>query len=160
MPMERRPYQEPQTSMERHVAELVEHLRNGTDNRAGFAEKVEAALRHAFWLEKLCAEQRLEIDNLYKNVLPGMPHIKAMAERFDTRDPDPRAGPSPMAGCLSFDWVMEAIRWRGVWNGFDVKDAETERKVRARTYRQLMRLVRKEFERTFKINMDRLRAVS
>ena len=146
--------------MERHVAELVAHLRDGTDTLTGFAEKTEAALRHAFWLENICAEQRLEIDNLYKNVLPGMPHVKAMASLVDTRDPDPRAGPSPLSGCLSFDWELQAVRWRGVWNGFDAKDAETEKKVRTRTYRQLMRLVRKEFERTFKINMNRLRAVS
>jgi hypothetical protein len=152
--MKRAPYQAPQTAMERHLMELVEHLRNGTDNRAGFAQKVEAAQEHAFWLEKTCAEQREKIHNLYKNVLPQMPHIKALGKLLDSRDPSGRVP----GGALSFDWTMEAVHWRGLWNGFDPKDAETEKKVRARTYRELMRLVRKEFDRTFNLNMGRLRA--
>jgi hypothetical protein len=154
--LKRHPYQPPQTSMERHLVDLVEHVRNGTDSRAGFAQKVEAAQDHAFWLEKTCRDQRAEIERLYKMVIPGLPSVTTHINRVDTRDP---SGFLP-GGCLSFLWEMEAIRWKGVWNGFDHKDAQVEKEVKTRTYRQLLRLVRKEFERTFKLNMSRLRAAS
>lgn len=148
--MKRFPHQPPQTSMERHVEELVAHLREGTDSRAGFAKAVERAQDHAFWLEKTCQELRAENENLYRSRLPGMPSFSASSETLDLCMPYHDQGP------MAFDWNMKALHYRALWNGYDLKDRDVAKRTKLKAFRELLRLFRAEFERTWTLNMGKL----
>lgn len=148
--MDRYPYQVAQTSMERHVIELVAHFRNGSDTLAGFAQAVERAQSHAFWLENIVKEQQAEIEKLYTSRIPGMPSVSASSELSDFRQCARVAGP------LAFDWRMENIAYRALWHGYDVKDHDLAKRVKRRAFRALLRLFRAEFEKTWTLNLDKL----
>jgi len=139
--MNRTPYQAPQTSMEHHLLELMEHVRNGTDSRAGFNLAVETAQQHAFWLENEVARQRDEINDLYRKMSPSVTSVTCSSQAIQT-------------GSLCFEWRMEGIQWRGVWmNRPKSEHVDILREVKRRTYREILRLFRSEFERTWKLNV-------
>lgn len=154
--MSRYPYQAPQTSMECHVTELVAHLRDGTDNREGFAKKIEAAQDHAFWLEKRCCELEEEVRRLELFMAPSLPSVKCWNEQIDTRDPS-EVYPV-MGGAIVFDWGMEQIRYRVMWRDGDLGDQHTLKRIKRRTYREILGRFRKEFERTWTFNVSRRKA--
>lgn len=153
MELKRTPYQAAQTSMERHVVGLVEHLENGRDSRGGFNQSIEAAQAHAFWLETRCIELSQEVRRLEMALMPSLPTIKMFSETTDTRDP---SSYYPMrGGAIVFDWGMEQIRYRGVWRDADDPDEHTARQVKRRAYREILGRFRKEFEKTWNINFSR-----
>lgn len=152
----RYPYQDPQTGMERHVADLVAHLRDGTDSRSGFAQKTEAALAHAFWLEKAVVELREEVRALERFMAPTLPSVKMYSSQIDTRDP---AEMYPCAGgAVVFDWEMEKIAYRCMWRDGDPGQDQMMARIKRRSYRDIITRFRKEFERTWTFNLSRRRA--
>lgn len=154
--MERAPFQAPQTSMEMHVATLCEHLRHGEDTQAGFYSKMESAQSHAFWLEKRCIELSAEVRKLEMALMPSLPTLKMYSEQIDTRDPSevyPVRG-----GAIVFDWCMEQIRYRAMWQDHDNPDERTQRQVKRRAYKEILIRFRKEFEKTWNLNFSRRRA--
>lgn len=154
--LKRHAYQAPQTPMERHLMELVAHLRDGTDNRAGFAQKTEAAQDHAFWLEKRCRELQEEVKRLELFMSPSLPNLSCWDKQIDTRDPSsvyPVRG-----GAVVFDWGMEKIHYRGMWRDGDDGDQATLNRIKRRTYQEILGLFRKEFERTWTLNVSRRKA--
>lgn len=154
--LKRYAYQDPQTPMERHLMELVAHLRNGTDSRGGFAQKTEAAQDHAFWLEKRCRELQEEVRRLELYMAPSLPSVKCWSKSIDTRDPSevyPVRG-----GAIVFDWGLEQIRYRCMWQDGDPDDEATLRKIKRRTYREILVRFRAEFEKTWTFNVLRRRA--
>lgn len=154
--MERAPFQAPQTSMERHVAELVEHLRHGEDTQAGFYSKMEAAQAHAFWLENHAAELRAEVRRLEMAMMPALPTLKMMSKQIDTRDPS-EVYPV-MGGALVFDWFMEKIGYRVIIRDMDGPDEKTMRRIKRRAYREILARFRDEFEKTWTFNLAKRRA--
>lgn len=140
--MERTPYQDPQTSMERHVAGLVRHLKDGTDSRSGFAKSVEDAMVHAFWLESECDRLRKENRELDDALNVGMlPTINA---NWNEMKP---VAPSPLH---TFDWHAEPITWRGMMRPFQSQaDAKNWLRIRRSAFRGAVKRLREQFEKTF-----------
>lgn len=140
-PLKRTPYQAPQTSMERHVSELVQHLEHGIDSRGGFNQAVERAMSHAFWLETEYRRLAEDNRNLEDALAVGAPAITASWKELEDCAPTQ----------IHFvDWRMEEVRWRGVLRPFQSQaDAETWARVRRVTFRQLLKRVREQFVKTF-----------
>lgn len=154
--MKREPFQSPQTSMERHVADLVEHLRHGEDTQAGFFSKMEAAQAHAFWLENRCIELSAEVRQLEMKMMPSLPKIVCDSRQIDTRDPSevyPTRG-----GALMFDWAMEKISYRVMIRDMDDQDEKSLRRIKRRAYREILTRFRGEFEKAWTFNLSRRRA--
>ena len=139
--MERKPYQPPQTSMERHLVELVEHARNGTDNRSGFAQKIESAQEHAFWLENECDRLRKEVRTLEDEMAVGLPKVS-----MDWKDTDVRQ--SRYVWFRTIDWIVQPIGYRVMLRSEQSQaDEKTWSRIRKWTFRSLVREMRKEYER-------------
>lgn len=156
MDMKRVPYQAPQTSMERHVVGLVEHLESGRDSRGGFNQAIEAAQAHAFWLEQRCAELSAEVRHLEMKMMPTLPAISCMGNLTDTRDPSEIY--PVMGGALLFDWCMEKIGYRVLIRDMDNPDEKTMRQIKRRAYQEILARFRGEFEKTWTFNLSRRRA--
>ncbi len=142
--MNRSPYQDPQTSMERHITDLVKHLSTGTDTRSGFAQKVEAALAHAFALEaehhRLVEENRKLEDALTVGLIPTF--------SANWRETDPML-PTHVR---FLDWEMEKIRWRAVMRPYQAEaQGEIWCKMRRAALRSIVRRVREQFQKTFPV---------
>lgn len=136
----RAPYAPPQTSMERHLLEIIEHVRNGSDTRAGFAQKVELAQSHAFWLENLCREQQQEIERLLDYCAPRMPDIQCSADQIENH---------------YFDWRMEALGYRVQLRPMERPDDAMLKRIKRHAYRDLLKLFRASFEKTWTFNINR-----
>lgn len=149
----RSPYQPAQTSMERHIVSLVDHLENGRDSRGGFNQAIEAAQSHAFYLEKTILEMRAEIRKLEDALMPTLPSVKCFSEEINTTDPRGWA----LGGGIQFEWWMEAIRFRGMWNGGNAHRS-IDKHMKRRTYREILRRFRAEFEKTWALNQPKRRA--
>ena len=139
--LKRHPYQGPQTPMERHVAALVDSLKNEILSRSQFAAIIEDAMAHAFWLEAECYRLRKDNRELDEAMMVGLPSVHALF----------KSEPALTAVDMScIDWVLEPIRYRAILKPFQVEaDAKTWQRIRRSTFRGLLRLIRKEFERTF-----------
>lgn len=140
--MQRSPYQEPQTAMERHIASLVDDLRYGKDSRSGFAQKIEAALDHAFWLEKEYRRLRDENYELEKKMWLPMPEISASW----------KAEPLPpeMPKIANVFWELRVHRWASYLKPFQTAaDEKMWRRIRQTTFKELVKRIREQFEQTF-----------
>jgi hypothetical protein len=128
--------------MERHIAGLVQHLKDGTDNRSGFAKAVEDTMAHAFWLESECDRLRKENRELDDALHVGM--VPTIAAGW--RDMPPLA-PSPLH---TFDWYVEPIRWRGMFRPFQEQaDEKNWLRIRRSAFRGAIKRLRDQFEKTF-----------
>jgi hypothetical protein len=141
-PLARQPYSPPQTSMEKHIAELVAHLKDGTDNRSGFAAKIEHAMSHAFLLEAECQRLRAENRQLEKDLTVGMlPSFTACWKGIETMEP---------LTMETAQWDMEPLRWRIVMRQHQSQaDLDGWRRIRRAAFKQLVKRIRTVFERTF-----------
>ena len=136
------PYQPPQTSMERHVEELVSHLRNNVDSRSGFAQAVENAMDHAFWLETTCRRLQEDNDELERALCLPLPKITA----------DGKFEPAELnyIEMDRFDWRMNSIVWRVNLNPSQGRaDHKTWTRIRKITYKKILKQFRKAFVDTF-----------
>ena len=141
--MERKPYQSPQTTMERHIAELVEHLKDGKDSRSGFAAKVEHTMSHAFWLESECDRLRRENRQAQDDLAIGM--IPSFTASWKGIEPELTSYNLERAW-----WEMEPQRWYCIMRPHQFKaDEKAWRRIRNAAYKQLQRRIRTVFERTF-----------
>lgn len=142
--MNRIPYQEPQTSMERHIADLMKHLEHGQDSRSGFAQAVEHAMSHAFWLESEHKRLREENEKLTDALTVGMlPTFSASWKETDPQLP---------THVRFLDWELALVRWRAVMRPFQAEaEGDIWLKMRRATLRGVMRRVRAQFEKTFPV---------
>lgn len=141
--MKRNPYQYPQTSMEKHIAELVDNLRIGIDSRGGFAQLVERAMSHAFWLESECKRLRDEIREMESDLAKGM--IPTLCASWKGIEPDISSYNLERA-C----WEMDANRWVCYLRPHQFKADEAGwKRIRATAYKQLQQRIREVFQRTF-----------
>lgn len=140
-PLKRNPYQAPQTSMELHIAELVDHLRRRTGTRSEFATLVERAMSHAFWLETECSRLRAENLELDNALAVGLPLVTSKYFEMDACSP---------VDFSTIEWRLEPLRWRWVLRPFQARASErTWARIRRSVFRGLIRRVRTEFEATF-----------
>ena len=142
--MERKPFDPPETAMERHIAELVDHLQHGYDNRSGFAAKIEGAMAHAFFLE--AEVQQLTEDNhkLEAALAVGLPSITAS---FTATEFKPA---SDITSVWWLDWHLDAVQWRAELRAHHQQaDEKMWQRMRHITFRQLLKRVREQFEKTF-----------
>lgn len=150
--MERAPYQKPQTLIERRIMELVEHLRNGTDNRSGFSLAVENTMALAFSLEKSNVWLREENNRLNKMVMPSFRGVSTYSKEVDTRDPEHRY----LGGAIEFTWCLEEIKYRGVWKAPEELTPEVCDHIKRKTYREILKIFRADFLKTWTLNMSRI----
>jgi hypothetical protein len=141
--LKRSPYQAPQTSMERHISTLVEKLEHGIDGRGGFNQAIEHAMSHAFWLETeylRLAQDNRELENA---LAVGMPIVTASWD----------AGPILPTQMHTIDWQMDSIRFRALVRPFQSHaDVKTWRRIRRSTFKQFIKRVRDQFDKTFPLN--------
>ena len=141
--LKRSPYQAPQTSMERHISTLVEHLEHGVDSRGGFNQAIEHAMSHAFWLET--EYLRLSQDNreLEDALAVGSPSITASWD----------VCPIAPTQLHSIDWRMEVQHFRALVKPFQSQaDEKIWRRIRRSTFKQLLKRIRDQFDKTFPLN--------
>lgn len=137
--MKRKPYQTPQTGMERYIASLVTMLSGGEHNRAEFAAAVEDAMAHAFYLEETCERLRKDHTETEKILSVKTPPLMTT---WDVR-------PTATTMQRIMEWRLEPIIWRTVLSEFQSPDDRNWQRIRHATYRQLLKLMRVQFERTF-----------
>lgn len=139
--MTRAPYALPQTSMERHVAQLVEHLRSGVDSIGGFAQKVESAQAHAYWLETECARLRAEVRKMENELCVGLPTITM--DWSNTEIPI-----RPYVTYEEINWEISPIRYRVRMTRQQLySNEETWGRIRRWTFRAFVQKLREEYER-------------
>ena len=129
--------------MERHISALVEKLEHGVDNRAGFNQAIEHAMSHAFWLET--EYRRLAQDNreLEAALAVGYPSVTASW----------KDGPIEPTQLYSIDWQMDSVLFRARLRPFQSDaDVKTWRRIRRSTFKQLLKRVRDQFDKTFPLN--------
>ena len=90
-------------------------------------------------------------------LLMALPKIETFSTAIDTRDPDGRYG----KGGYSFEWVMEAIRWRGYWwRAHDLEDQKTLDHIKRKAYQGMLKMFRAEFLRTWTLNQPKKEAAN
>lgn len=155
---EREPYAPPSTSMERHIRDLVDHLREGHDTQAGFNSKVESAMAHAHALEEAAVKASLAVRDMERRIAIAAPPISFSSGMIDTAAGAGRYADTSQC-LLTFDWGMEPIRYRVMLREWQAKGDETlKARIKRSTYRSMLRLFRKQFEECFNLNPSFYRA--
>jgi len=132
------------SSMELQILRLIDYLQNKEDNRAGFMVKIDAALSHARYLEERCYNLHFQNEELRDKCQIPMPVLNFKMETV----------PEPVHNYKSFQWEMEALRYRDripVPNlaQFRAENEEFWRLVRRQSYRSFLKLFRKKFDENF-----------
>lgn len=141
-PLTRYRFQDPQTSMERHVSKLVASLRDGIYTRAEFASMIEDAMAHAFWLETRCTELSAENRKLEDALAVGLPTVSARWAEEDM--------PYSIEPQKRIEWRMDPIMWRAQLHPFQAQASHTWwLRIRRSSYRKMLKLFREQFDKTF-----------
>jgi hypothetical protein len=140
------------TSMERHIQELVDHLRHGEDSQAGFYSKIDAALAHARYLEDALIAARKDVADIERRISIATPPLHLRCEMLDMAAGAGRY--DDISNVMQqFDWTMEPIRYRVMLREGQARSDETlKARIKRATYRGMLRKFREQFDACFNLN--------
>lgn len=151
---ERKPHAPPATAMEKHIAELVEYLRDGEGTQASFFAAMERAMDHAYALEAALNNSRQTVADLDRRMAVAMPPLTITGTMEDGAEGAGRFE-SISDVMHRFDWRMEPIRYSVMLREYQAKgDEDLKARVKRTTYRGMLKHFRNQFEECFNLNPD------